>query len=58
MFIISLVLLAIWLVAVGFLHVTGNLVHLLLITALFSFGWHLRDKARLRTSAANHRPRR
>jgi hypothetical protein len=58
MFILSLVLLAAWLLAVGMFSVGGPMIHFVLVGALIAFGWHLRDKAKLRTFATNHRPRR
>lgn len=58
MFIVSLLLLAMWLLALGVFHVAGTLVHLLLVLALVSFGWHLWDKSRLRSFANGNRPRR
>jgi hypothetical protein len=58
MFILSLVLLAVWAVALGVFHVSDNSVHILLILSLASFGWHLWDKARRRTFADGPRGRR
>ncbi len=36
----GMVLFVLWLLAVGFFHVTGNSVHLLVVLALFSVGAH------------------
>lgn len=58
MFILSLVFLAVWAVALGVFHVSDGLVHILLILSLAAFGWHLWDKAKRRTFATGPRGRR
>lgn len=46
LFALTLVLVAVWFLAVGFLQVTGGFVHILLVLAMVSLGWHLMEKRR------------
>lgn len=46
LFALTLVLIAVWFVAVGFLQATGGFVHIFLVLAMISLGWHLMEKRR------------
>jgi hypothetical protein len=58
LFTLAIVLIAMWLLAIGLFHITGIFVHGLLVLAMIAFALHLRDKARLGTMRMSPRPRR
>ena len=46
LFALAMILLVVWMVAVALFHVTGTFVHILLLFAMVSLGWHLLARRR------------